>query len=211
MRSHLDLFSGLGGDQLRYNWASEIECGSGALTPSRVAPKGLVSMRHQYTCAVCGATFTSYNPNPKYCSRPCKYEGDSARIDIERLRDLYASGHSQDECAVLLGVSQKAVCKAMRRHGLVTRPAIKRDQWGDRNHMWKGDQATRYAMHVRLYKRFGQEPECSVCGTTDQSKWYDWANLTGHYEDINDYRRMCRSCHRQYDKRRREVMPSDAA
>lgn len=33
----------------RYNWANGIESGSGALTPSRVAPKGLVSMRPQDT------------------------------------------------------------------------------------------------------------------------------------------------------------------
>ena len=34
---------------------------------------------------------------------------------------------------------------------------------------------------------------------------------TGPTERQIDYTRMCRSCHRQYDKRRREVMPSDAA
>ncbi len=33
----------------RYNYPNEIECGSGALTPSRVAPKGLVSMQRDST------------------------------------------------------------------------------------------------------------------------------------------------------------------
>jgi hypothetical protein len=34
---------------LRYNYATEIESRSGALTPSGVAPKGLVSMRREFT------------------------------------------------------------------------------------------------------------------------------------------------------------------
>lgn len=101
-------------------------------------------------------------------------------------------------------VTQKAVFNAMRRHGIKARNSAKRDQRGPKNHMWKGDEASYGAMHIRLYARFGRVNECSVCGTNDPSKWYDWANLTGRYEDINDYQRMCRSCHRQYDKRRTE-------
>jgi len=31
-------------------------------------------------------------------------------------------------------------------------------------------------------------------------KRYQWASLTGDYADINDYKRMCQSCHAKYDK-----------
>jgi len=36
-------------------------------------------------------------------------------------------------------------------------------------------------------------------------KRYEWCNLTGKYEDIMDYARMCIPCHRKYDKKRREL------
>ena len=33
------------------------------------------------------------------------------------------------------------------------------------------------------------------------SKIYDWANLTGKFYDVNDYKQMCRSCHSIFDGR----------
>jgi hypothetical protein len=38
-----------------------------------------------------------------------------------------------------------------------------------------------------------------------EKKRYEWANLTGRYDDVKDYARMCISCHRKYDKKRREL------
>ena len=69
---------------------------------------------------------------------------------------------------------------------------------GDKNHQWKGDSASKYAFHRRLYSRLGKPSKCSVCGTTD-AEHYDYANLTGNYEDISDYAAMCRSCHWKFD------------
>lgn len=57
--------------------------------------------------------------------------------------------------------------------------------------------------HNAVRKARGAASECSRCGTTDPDKIYEWANLTGNYADVMDYERMCRSCHRQYDKSRR--------
>ena len=39
---------------------------------------------------------------------------------------------------------------------------------------------------------------CEICGTTTAKK-FEWANMTGHYEDVNDYKRMCASCHDKHD------------
>jgi len=50
-----------------------------------------------------------------------------------------------------------------------------------------------------LMRRHGLVDRCDVCGTTEPGKHYDWANLTGRYEDVNDYKRMCRSCHFKHD------------
>ena len=60
---------------------------------------------------------------------------------------------------------------------------------------WKGDEATYAAFHYRVQSARGSEKRCEACGTTDPNKSYDWANLTGNYADISDYRRLCRSCH----------------
>jgi hypothetical protein len=57
--------------------------------------------------------------------------------------------------------------------------------------------------HVRVTRLRGRPSRCEHCGTTDPSKRYEWANLTGNYADPRDYRRLCVPCHRRYDNARR--------
>jgi len=117
---------------------------------------------------------------------------------VGAVREMYAKGHTQAEIAVALGLTQKVVWNLMRRHSIKSRVAAKRDQSGKKNHMWKGDGASKCAFHRRLYSRYGKPKKCSECGSVD-AKHYDYANLTGKYEDISDYAPMCRSCHWKYD------------
>jgi hypothetical protein len=123
---------------------------------------------------------------------------------VARVRELYAANHTQDEIAAMVGVSQKVIWNLMRRHGIETRVAAKRDQFGPANHMWKGDEATKYAFHRRLYSRYGKPTKCANCGT-ESAAHYDYANLSGRYEDISDYAPMCRSCHWRYDEKIRNI------
>ena len=162
--------------------------------------EGGEKVRQIISCWVCGKPFTSYNPNPKFCSLKCKGDYQAPRIDIERLNKMYSEGFTQTEIANEFGVSQKSIFKAMRRNGIKSRVAYKRNQLGECNHQWKGNDASKYALHRRLYSRFGKPCKCSVCGTTT-AKHYDYANLTGNYEDLNDYAPMCRSCHWKYDNK----------
>lgn len=152
----------------------------------------------EYTCKQCGEDFKSYNPKPKYCSLPCKSKAQTFAMDVEMLRILYIGGKSQSEIAAYMGASQKVIHNAMKRNGIKTRPAIKRNQWGENNDNWKGDDAGKQAFHRRLYSRYGKPSICGACGTT-KSKNYDYASLTGKYNDIEDYLPMCRSCHSKYD------------
>lgn len=117
---------------------------------------------------------------------------------VERVRSLYEGGSTQAEIGAAVGLTQKVVFNLMRRHSIAARTAAKRDQFGDKNHAWKGDDASKIAFHRRLYSRFGKPVCCSVCGTTE-AEHYDYANLSGRYEDISDYAPMCRSCHWKYD------------
>ena len=72
--------------------------------------------------------------------------------------------------------------------------------FGKNNPSWKGDKAKYDALHIRVGVARGRPRLCEVCGTTNKQKKYDWANLTGKYLDVMDYKRMCVSCHRKYDK-----------
>lgn len=119
---------------------------------------------------------------------------------------MYALGMTQAEIAKDIGSTQKAVFTAMRRFDLPRRPQSPRDQRGPKNNAWKGTDAKYQAKHARLYRSQGQPKKCEVCATTT-AKSYDWANLTGDYDNPKDYRRMCRSCHRRYDNARRRAAP----
>lgn len=158
-----------------------------------------------YTCSICGGEFISYNPRPQYCGRRCKSQAQQLPIDTELVASLYKNGLSQAEVAVQLGVTQKVVFSTLRRSGVTSRTTAKRNQRGSANSTWGGDGVCYAAFHYRVKALHGTPKQCEVCGTTDPDKHYDWANLTGHYEDVSDYARMCRSCHRQYDNARRAI------
>ena len=118
---------------------------------------------------------------------------------VDAVRRLYAGGATQTEVGAILGLSQKVIWSIMRRHSISARVAAKRNQMGESNSSWKGASASYKAKHQRLYRHNKQE--CERCGTTDPARSYDWANLTGDYDNPDDYERMCRSCHWRFDNK----------
>ena len=65
---------------------------------------------------------------------------------------------------------------------------------------WKGDGVGYVSLHKWVRKHLGESKICAVCGTDDEDKTYNWANLSGRYiRDLSDWKRMCLSCHRKYD------------
>jgi hypothetical protein len=113
----------------------------------------------------------------------------------------YAAGLTQAEIAARYHTTQKVVWRAMVKFGIKARTAAKRHQAGPLNDSWKGAAATYAAFHKRIEVLKGRPKKCERCGTTDLKKSYDWANLTGRYDDPTDYKRMCRSCHWTHDKK----------
>jgi hypothetical protein len=125
---------------------------------------------------------------------------------VEHIRELYFDRNmSQAEVGAELGVHQLTVSRIMRRVGLVARPAVAREKsFGADHNGWKGDNAGYAACHKRVYVLRGLPLLCEVCGASGgTSRGYQWANLTGNYADPYDYSRMCLSCHRRFDIRRR--------
>lgn len=121
-----------------------------------------------------------------------------------QIRDMYERNMSQAEIAAVFGVQQAAVQRFMRKHGIAARKAAKRDQSGARNHMWKGPSAHYKTLHQRVYRARGKAFGCSRCGIKARATAYHWANLTGRYDDINDYESMCVTCHKRFDISRRK-------
>ncbi len=74
---------------------------------------------------------------------------------------------------------------------------------GKNNPCWRGDNAKYHALHYRVRKENGTPQYCEICKTMSKNKKYEWANMTGDYKNIKDYKRMCAKCHRIYDKNRR--------
>jgi|GEM_PF-3038442 len=75
---------------------------------------------------------------------------------------------------------------------------------GENHPMWKGNKAKYSALHMRVRDKRGNPSFCEICKTSDKRKKYQWANLTGKYEDVMDYKRMCVPCHSKYDNDRRK-------
>lgn len=127
-------------------------------------------------------------------------------LPAEEIRSLYASGWSMKRIGTKFGVSADKVMSAMRDAGIESRIAgVPGHHWHEDHHQWKGSRAGYTAVHTRLSRRLGKPKKCSSCGTEDPNKVYDWANQTGEYDDINDYRRLCRKCHGMYDAARRKA------
>ncbi|HEC65687.1 MAG TPA: hypothetical protein ENI23_10350 [bacterium] len=71
---------------------------------------------------------------------------------------------------------------------------------GKNNCLWKGSEVGYYALHEWIRRQLGKPRKCSKCGTK-KAKRYEWANISGEYKrDVDDYIRLCKSCHHKYDK-----------
>jgi hypothetical protein len=123
----------------------------------------------------------------------------------EDLESLYFGDfRSQKEIGKVYSTTQKVVYLWFKKYGIKSRIPYKRNQKGQNNSAWKGNNATYAAFHCRVEVQRGKPHFCEACGTMDKKR-YEWCNLTGKYDDIMDYARMCISCHRKYDKKRREL------
>jgi hypothetical protein len=80
--------------------------------------------------------------------------------------------------------------------------------WGEKNVMWKGDDASYFAIHIWLKTNFGKADKCENLeenilsfNCSKKSKNYEWAKKKGseYTRFMKDYYNLCVSCHRKYD------------
>lgn len=122
---------------------------------------------------------------------------------IDQVIAWYAEGLTVAEIRAIAPKGYR-IQTIIQRYIPVRRSTAKRNQKGVANHMWKGDLAGYQALHLRVDAARGKPKRCDWCESADNNKRYEWANLTGNYIDIWDYVRLCLSCHRKYDAKRRK-------
>lgn len=72
----------------------------------------------------------------------------------------------------------------------------------DKHPRWKGDDVGYHVLHRWVQKHKGKPSFCNHCLSTSEKR-YEWANISGEYKrDLDDWTRLCRSCHIKYDKER---------
>lgn len=148
--------------------------------------------------------YRSPNQSPIVRTKTGKYNYCHLRIKkypdelIATARMLYESGLSQRETARALGkglsVTQRILVQAEVEF---RKKADYEPRSGAEVLGWKGDDASYVTLHKRLRRRRGPAIICYKCG--DSSARIEWANQTGRYHDLDDYKQMCPSCHKKFD------------
>ncbi len=166
-------------------------------------------------CRMCGNEFGPLDRlKLRFCSRKCMYGFRKGKPSgkrgkkyphLQRARvgnclvcrkEYRAIGdhkhRKQKYCS--LKCAQKAWKRNIRPNLINTNPAME-----ERNKSWKGDDAGCSAMHKWVAHRKGTPSKCEHCGTTTARK-FEWANVDHTYlRVLEDYMRLCTSCHRKYD------------
>lgn len=77
----------------------------------------------------------------------------------------------------------------------------------DENHpLWK-EKPSYNALHSWIRRKLGSPKKCSQCDFTSENNYQiHWANISHEYKrDVNDFIRMCASCHKKYDLKQIEL------
>jgi len=80
---------------------------------------------------------------------------------------------------------------------------------GDKHPAWKGDKASQSSIHSWVKRIMGTPNVCDFCGKISDNKvGMHWSNKDHKYKrDLNDWQRLCASCHKQYDYDNKLIQP----
>ena len=92
-----------------------------------------------------------------------------------------------------------------KKTGLIPRSAFKKNHGlnKDNKHpLWKGDNAGIRTIHKWIVRKLGQPTICEKCGIKNLTKQkIHWSNKDHKYKrNLEDWQRLCRKCHKEYDK-----------
>lgn len=70
----------------------------------------------------------------------------------------------------------------------------------ENNPAWKGDTVSYSGIHRWIKRHFGKPSRCEHCSGKNNSKRYEWANISGEYQrDRSDWFELCATCHKHFD------------
>jgi len=144
------------------------------------------------------------NKNPNYAKNLKPFKRQKRPYSKFEFKKMYYSGMTISEIAKYYKIGRKIIQNDIKFFNVKARKTAIRDQFGAKNKNWKGDNAGYAALHRRLYH--SQPKCCEICGTTNEKKRYEWANISGKFNDPSDYKRMCKSCHSRHDKIIRNII-----
>ena len=73
------------------------------------------------------------------------------------------------------------------------------DSYGKNHPFYKGDKVGYTGLHNWVRNKLGSPSRCEFCGTL-KAKKFEWCNKDHKYKrNLNDWLRLCTSCHRKYD------------
>ena len=76
-------------------------------------------------------------------------------------------------------------------------------RYSNENHpLWKGDSVGYRDLHLWVERKLGKPVTCQHCRKTGLTgRRIHWANKSRKYKrDLDDWLRLCASCHKRYDK-----------
>lgn len=115
----------------------------------------------------------------------------------KELQKLYSKKKFLELC-VHYNVGVTLLWKWLSYHGIKNKKKISQPRLS-LSPNWIGDNIGYQGAHRRVRIIRGTPNICEICKTKDPLKFYDWANITGNFKNIMDYKRMCRKCHRIFD------------
>lgn len=132
-----------------------------------------------------------------------KMKKSHAQEIVKIVRRLYSRFLSEESIGKKLGWSRSFIHSIMEKNNIKRRISywgVKEYgyQKGQKHPLWKGNEVGYKAAHDRIGRYLGKPSKCEVCGTI-AAKRFEWANMSGKFYDVKDYKRMCCSCHRRHD------------
>lgn len=140
--------------------------------------------------------------NPKYREKQSKSHMGIIPTNIDKLKIInkgnkYCLGRApwnKGLIGVLIGGNKGKKCPWVKN------PVFK----GKDHYLWKKDEVGYSALHSWVRRNLGKIRECVYCG--EDEKRIEWASISHHAKrDLNDYIPLCIPCHREYDRKAREV------
>lgn len=137
------------------------------------------SRYRELVCHRCDGLFTAFTARRRKCCDVC------LPIVKQEIRVVAAASPQHREAARQIGLANKG-----KRCGVS----------GEKHHAWKGSNVGKDALHFWVIRHKSDPNYCEHCGSTTDK--LEWSNISQEYKrDLDDWQRLCRSCHLKYDNR----------